>query len=91
MKHHLRDTTYSILWIKEKERGRKMSIYDEAKQKSNELTFPYNMFFDEFIERAKKVEELLGLYRKYLKYVNVDDIRYMQIANKIEQKEEELK
>ena len=68
-----------------------MSIYDEAKKKSNELTFPYNMFFDEFIERAKKVEELLGLYRKYLKYVNVDDIRYMQIANKIEQKEEELK
>ena len=42
------------------------------------------------LKRAQKEHELLGLYRKYLKYVNVDDIRYMQIANKIEQKEKEL-
>ena len=61
-----------------------MSIYDEAKKKSNELTFPYNMFFDEFIERAKKVEELLGLYQSW-----VDDTE-KDLWEVICQKEKEL-
>lgn len=41
-----------------------MNKFEEARKKSNELTFPYNMFFDDFITSCEKTEKLLKLYKE---------------------------
>ena len=46
-----------------------MTKFEEARKKSNELTFPYNMFFDDFIseceETEKKYDELVKDVKRY--------------------------
>lgn len=43
-----------------------MSTHEQAKKKSNELTFPYNMFFDDYITQQEKKDKLLEFYKERL-------------------------
>lgn len=70
-----------------------MITHDEVRKKlDNAIMYFHNMdILYNYITQQERESKLLALYRKYLKYVNVDDIRYMQIADKIKELEDELK